>query len=42
MGDINNSLCRMEVARARTVSTGMVSILQFLISVGHKRVAFGH
>jgi hypothetical protein len=42
MGDINNSLCRMEIARVRTVSTCMANIPQFLISVVHKRVVFGH
>ena len=32
----------MEIARVRTVSTCITSILKFLISVEHKRVAFGH
>ena len=42
MGNVNNSLCLMEIARVRTVSTCITSVLQFVIVVEYKRVAVGH
>ena len=42
MGNVNNSLCLMEIAHVRTVSTCITSVLQFVIVVEYKRVAVGH